>query len=156
MPWTAIRSIKYLRDLSELLIDSRKGYDLAAQKVEDPQLKALLRRFGSGRIPMTIDIDHAIATLGAMDKVPEAGTVKGQLHRTWMEIRDAISTTDNANVLDECKRGERFILGRYEGVAEEKDLSDHLRGMLSRHRGVIEGNLIEVSELEKLHAAQGS
>jgi uncharacterized protein (TIGR02284 family) len=148
--------IKELRDLAELLADSRKGYDLAAQKVEDGRLKDLLKRFGSGRVPMTIDIDHAIETLGSRDKVPDEGTVKGQLHRTWMEIRDALSTTENANVLDECRRGERYILGRYETVAEQMDLSDDLRGMLSRHRGTIEGNLLEVSELEKIHAAQGS
>lgn len=130
---------KGLNDLQDLLVDSRKGY------AEDPKIKHMLDRFSSRRQPFINDLVDQRRRLDK-DYKPSNGTVKGDLHRTWMDVRDSLSSTENANVLRECERGEEYLLGRYDEVMRDEHLPDDLRGLLQQQRATIQADLDQVKQ----------
>ncbi|MDQ3101929.1 MAG: PA2169 family four-helix-bundle protein [Bacteroidota bacterium] len=141
-----------LKDISELLIDSRKGYQEAAERVEAPHLKQLLSRLGTERAPLINEVGSQLRMLGE-DDLPKDGTIKGSLHRTWIDIRDSLTGSENANVLDECERGEKYLLGRYDDLMKDGDIAPNVRSMLSMQRTKIQGNINEIQALHATHEA---
>src|SRR5690349_16239131 len=110
-----------LNNIHDLLVDSEKGYAEAASRVEDGNVKDLLRSLSAGRERLIAEVEELRHKADPQAKERTGGTLKGDLHRTWMAIRDALSSTDNANVLSECERGEEFLLMRYDEVLKNKD-----------------------------------
>lgn len=140
-----------LNNVKDLLVDSQKGYLQAAERVEDVQLKGILTHLSTSRTSLLAAMDKLIAA-AAPDQPPrEGGTIKGDLHRTWMEVRDALSTSDNANVLAECERGEEFLLMRYDEVLKKEDLNLAARSTLQEGSAIVQGNLERVRQLRKRH-----
>jgi uncharacterized protein (TIGR02284 family) len=141
-----------LKDLSELLIDSRKGYQEAAERVEAPHLKQLLSRLSTERAPLISEVDSQLRMLGE-DDVPHDGTVKGDLHRAWMDIRDSLTGSENANVLDECERGEKHLLDRYDDLIKDNDVAPNVKTMLNQQRSKVQSNVNEIQALHATHEA---
>lgn len=138
-----------LNNVKDLLVDSQKGYLQAAERVEDVQLKGILTHLSNSRTSLLAGMDKLIAA-AAPDQAPrEGGTIKGDLHRTWMEVRDALSASDNANVLAECERGEEFLLMRYDEVLKKEDLVPAARTTFQEQRAIVQGNLERVRQLLK-------
>ena len=132
--------LKGLNDLHDLLIDSRKGYKEAAERAEDPAVKSMLSTFSMNREPL---ISKLTAERKRMDATyePSNGTLKGDVHRAWMDVRDALSSTDNANVLKECERGEKFLIERYDEVMQDKELPEATRQLLRAQQDQVRENL---------------
>src|SRR5262249_50200604 len=105
-------AVTQLNNIHDLLVDSRNSYAEAAERVEDENVKDLLRSLSSGRGRLIAEVDELRhrADPGASER--KGGTLKGDVHRAWMAIRDSLSSTENANVLSECERGEEFLLMR--------------------------------------------
>jgi uncharacterized protein (TIGR02284 family) len=141
-----------LKDLAELLIDSRKGYHEAAERVEAPHLKQLLTKLSTERAPLISEIESQLRMFGE-DDMPKDGTVKGDLHRAWIDIRDSLSGSANANVLDECERGEKHLLDRYDDLLKDNELSGDVQSMLNKQRSKVQGNINEVQALHATHEA---
>lgn len=57
---------------------------------------------------MQAELGSAIRSVDPENAELKDGTLKGDLHRTWMDIRDPFTATDEAAMLAECKRGESF------------------------------------------------
>lgn len=143
---------KGLKNIAELLIDSRKGYQEAADRAEAPHLKQLLNRLSTERSPLVSEVGSQLRMLGE-DEVPKDGTVKGSMHRAWIDIRDSISGSENANVLDECERGEKYLLERYDELMNDNDIAPNVRTMLSTQRTKIQSNISEIQALHATHEA---
>jgi uncharacterized protein (TIGR02284 family) len=138
-----------LHNIHDLLVDSRKGYAEAAARAEDDRVKGLLKAFSDERVALESEVD---AELGKQDPGAEhhdGGTLKGDLHRTWMDLRDALSNSENANVLAECERGEGYLLMRYDEVLKKDDLLPSTRALATRQRATVQGNLDRIKELRK-------
>lgn len=135
--------IKGLNDLHDLLEDSRKGYAEAADRADDPAVKRMLSRFSTARAPLIGDLTGQRRQMDK-DYEPSKGTIKGDLHRTWMEVRDALSGKENANVLSECERGEKYLLDRYDEVMKDDELPADVRQLLEKQRATVRENLANV------------
>ncbi len=135
-----------LNDLQDLLVDSRKGYAEAAERAEDPGIKSLLSNFSEGRRGL---IDALASERRVLDKdyKPSDGTLKGDAHRAWMDVRDALSSSENANVLSECERGENYLLDRFKEVLEQSELPGGLRALLSEEQNRVRANVDTVRSL---------
>ncbi len=141
-----------LKDIAELLIDSRKGYQEAAERVEAPHLKQLLTKLSSERSPLVNEIESQLRMFGE-DAMPKDGTMKGDLHRAWIDIRDSLSGSSNANVLNECERGEKYLLERYDEYINDQDVSANVKSMLNQQRSKVQSNINEVQALHATHEA---
>lgn len=142
------KDLTELNNIHDLLVDGRKGYAEASKRADDIRVKNLLSAFSNERSALEADLDAELRLLdpGAPHR---DGTIKGDLHRTWMEIRDALSTTDNANLLSECERGESYLLMRYDGILKKEDLATSTRSLLLRQRAAVQGNMDRVKALRK-------
>lgn len=137
-----------LNNMLDLLEDSRKGYHEAAQRAEDPSIKTLLDELGASRTNLIMAVDGLRRKADPEGGWRDAGTVKGDLHRLWMDIRDALSSTENVNVLAECERGEGFLLMRYDEVLQ-KEVAPETFALLQEQRSVVQANLERIKQLRK-------
>lgn len=138
-----------LNNIYDLLVDSEKGYAEAADRVEDDGVKELLRSLSAGRERLIAEVHglrHRADPQAAAER--KGGTLKGDLHRAWMAIRDALSSTDNANVLSECERGEEFLLMRYDEVLAKKEAPETY-ALALRQRAEVHSNLERIKELRR-------
>ena len=139
-----------LHNIHDLLVDSRKGYTEASQRAEDPQVKELLRSFAQERSGLESEVHNELRKQDPSWDRGEGGTVKGDLHRAWMDIRDALSSTEHANVLAECERGESFLLMRYDEVLKKEDLLGSTRILATGQRAQVQKNIDRIKGLRKL------
>lgn len=136
-----------LKDLSELLTDSQRGYAEAADRVDSPEVKAILLKLGNGRAPLIAQIDAEMAV--DSNGPPQGGTVKGTLHRAWIDIREALARSSEHAVLDECERGEEYLLQRYATVLADDRVPLHVKTVLRTHPAAIQADLDRVKAMKQ-------
>ena len=138
-----------LKDLYQLLGDSVKGYREAAAQVTNLQLKAFMSNLSAERATLKQDLSQAVHRLSPdYDKLDE-GTLKGDLHRTWIAIREALSSSGDRAVLDECHRGEEYLVERYRTVLDDEDTPGEVRGLLREQVAQVGVARAMVEDLQK-------
>jgi len=138
-----------LHNILDLLVDSRKGYLKAAERAEEPGVKSLLAALAQERVALESAVTGELRTQDPGAPADKDGTVKGDLHRAWMDLRDALSRSDNANVLSECERGEGYLIMRYDEVLKQDDLQAGTRQLATHQRAEVQGNLARIKQLRK-------
>ena len=137
-----------LNNIHDLLEDSRKGYTEAAERAEAGHVKELLRHLSTTRTSL-IEAVAALRRKADPEATPRAGgRLKASSHRAWMDLRDALIRSANANVLSECERGEEFLLMRYDEVVE-KEVAPETYALAQSQRAVVQGNLERIKDLRK-------
>ena len=143
-------SLTPLKDLYELLGDSRKGYVEVADKVDSIQIAGRLLRLSNERQGMQQAVARIIISLRPAYTKLNGGTLKGNLHRTWMELRKAMSGTTEAALLDECIRGENYLLDRYTAVIVDEQTPQEALQELREQQASVD---VALSGLEQLRAS---
>ncbi|MEO8734858.1 MAG: PA2169 family four-helix-bundle protein [Flavobacteriales bacterium] len=144
--------IRELNDLYQLMADGRKGYSEASKRAEKPRIKELLAELSARREGLEDRLGNEIRRFKPDDHTQE-GTLKGVLHRAWIDIRESIGKSDDVSVLDECERGERYLLERMDSVIKDQEVAADSRAMLTLLRADVEKDL---SLLIALRSALGS
>lgn len=132
-----------------MLTDSQRTYAEAADRVNDPQLKELLMKFGNSRAPMIEELANELARMH--EDVPMEGTPKAELQRTWNSIKEKFSNGDHDNILSECARSEKDLVKRYDKAIANEDIPHHVRAMLQEHRVLLNSDVNDLITLEKTH-----
>jgi len=137
-----------ISDLKALLVlvnDGKEGYQSAAEATETPELKALFAKFSGERIVYAAELKEHIAVHGGTADNEEGGLLGG-LHRTWINIKQALSSKEDKAILSAITDGERAAIAKYnEYIADYADHADHLK-LLQEHR---EGISVALSEVER-------
>ena len=135
-----------LNHLIETCKDAERGFRHVAAHATNPTVKSLFLDIASQRARFAADLlPHAQRLGGAREA---DGTAAGALHRTWIDLRYAISRDDQKAVVHEAERGEHFSLGVYR---------DALEGMLPPTvRDVVESQYVEVQKTgDRLRSLDG-
>ena len=140
-------SLSPLKDLHELLGDSRKGYLEAAKNMKTPGLIGFLEGLSEQRRTMQNDLAEIIQRQRPEHIDLEHGSCKGELHRVWMGIREALSTSEDAAMLKECERGERFLLDRYSDLVAEPALPSDVLHLLQMQMTQVDVTLSTIEQL---------
>lgn len=109
-----------LRQLAQLNIDSRDGFDYAAERIDEdtPAVATKFRQWSDQRAQFAEQLDGLLKTAG--EEVQEDGSWAASIHRTWMNIRDMLSEKpDIYAVVAEAERGEDVIKQAYEEAGRE-------------------------------------
>jgi uncharacterized protein (TIGR02284 family) len=135
-----------LNHLIETCKDAERGFRHVAEHATDSALKTLFLDIASQRARFAADLLPHAQRLGGADA--HEGTTAGTLHRTWIDLRSAISRGDPIAAIHEAERGEHFSRGVYE---------DALDGMLPpTAREVVEMQYAELRKTaERLHELEG-
>ena len=137
-------TIKALNYLIGTCIDGENGYREAADEATSSDLKTRLLRLGQQRAQFRGELEQEVLRLGGDPK--ESGSAGAALHRTWLNVRDAITGKDDEAILKESQRGENAALDNYDDVLG-RDISADLRETIARQQGQIQQ---AYSELENL------
>ena len=137
-------TIKSLNYLIGTCIDGENGYREAADEATSSDLKTRLLRLGQQRAQFRGELEQEVLRLGGDPK--ESGSAGAALHRTWLNVRDAITGKDDEAILKESQRGEKAALDNYDDVLG-RDISADLRETIARQQGQIQQ---AYSELENL------
>ena len=143
-------SVGHLQDLIQINIDSKDGFAEAAEEVKDDRIAALFRQVGQIRGRNADELQGLVAL---NNKEPaERGSVAAAFHRTWMNVRNLLSGTDNAAVLAEAERGEDHIKQAYE-EAVKADPGSAVSDVLHRQLAEVKAHHDQIRDLRDAYQA---
>ena len=129
--------------------DGHDGYQAAAHVIDDMKIKRLFGKLALERKDFEKELCRAIE---ALQGEPHAhGTLKGALHRGWMELTGELHAASVANVLELCNQGETVAVDHYL-AALGSDLPPRIREIVTRQLTSIAKARENVRDLEKAAA----
>lgn len=138
------KNISLLNELIETSRDGVEGFKKCAEDAHDPQLKIYFQDRAKS-------CEEAVRTLS--EKVREyggepdkSGTIKGALHRGWIDFRTALTNKDNLAVLEECERAEDIALAAYKDALKE-EMPENLRSLITQQLEGVKRNHARVRQL---------
>lgn len=103
-----------INHLIETCRDGQYGFEEAAKSIGDPALRAELMQYSMQRREFATALQQALRSVG--EQPQQSGSLSGKLHRGWMNVRQAISSSDDFSILSECERGEDSAVEAYREV----------------------------------------
>lgn len=137
--------VSTLNDLLTKNYDAEKGYKEAAVKIEHTSLKSYFENQAKNRYDFGHQIKALISKYGGE---PDKGTsIAGDLHRTWIAIRDVFASGDNA-VYDECIRGEEAFSAEYGEVLADEVLPQDVKEVVKTQKDSVDRALASLKVME--------
>lgn len=138
-----------LNDLLTRTYDAEKGYKLAQEKVDNPTVKKFLADKVQQRYNFGHELKKEIQTFGELPE--KGGSIKGDLHRTWMNFTTTFTSDDTERILEEVERGEKASLEEYNEILNDDDmvLAPSTENMLKKHRNEIKEALNNAKTYEE-------
>jgi uncharacterized protein (TIGR02284 family) len=126
--------IDTLNKLIETCKDGEYGFKTCAEQVKSSQLRTLfVERAESCRRGAT-ELQAQVSRLGG--KAETDSSASGTLHRGWVNLKGALTGSDDQAILDECERGEDAALERYREAIKEPLPSDIAEIVQRQYEGV--------------------
>lgn len=143
----SVKTEKFLNSLLEKTYDAQRGYANAAEVTDHVQLKRWLAQQGARRTEFAASL---AGEMKGMNETPELdGSVAGDLHRGWMNIKAALSLNKDESILEECLTGEKAAIEEYNDVLSHKDqLPPTLVSVLEAQKDEIQATINKVNTLE--------
>ncbi len=151
METTNEKAAANLKQLLSICNDGKEGYRTAAENVDSPDLKALLTTYSIQRAEFEMQLKTCMHQCNANPDNDSGGPL-GVLHRTWIEIKTALTSNDNKAVLDACITGEKAALDAYNDALEDTELSPDIRQILADQRDSIKECLKNIEMLKDQYA----
>jgi uncharacterized protein (TIGR02284 family) len=147
--------MKYTKEVSERLndlltknFDAEAGYKLAKDKVDSSRIKDFFTMQAQERYNFGHELKEEIRNFG---ESPDKGTsLKGDAHRTWMNIKSTFTSNNEESILEEAIRGEKTALEEYNSIISETTLPPSTKNMLTTHRNNILNALSRISTMEEI------
>lgn len=137
-----------LNDLLTKNYDAEAGYKLATEQVNSSRLKGFFSRQQEERYNFGHELKEEIKSYG---ESPEKGTsLKGDAHRTWMNLKSTFTSNNEEAILEEAVRGEKTAVEEYNQIITETTLPPSTKNMLIKHRDTIQNALTRVSAMEEI------
>lgn len=130
-----------LNNLLTKTYDAEKGYKTAAEKVETPSVKKFLNDKFRQRATFAQEIKKEIMEYGQLPD--EGGSIAGDVHRGWIQLKAALSSNEAEKILEEVERGEKRSLDAYDEILNDTDITlpPSTEQMLTQQRNAIQAAL---------------
>lgn len=135
-----------LKGLVSIVNDGKEGYKEAAEKVKSMELKAMFMEFSMERSTFEDELKSHILQHGGQSSNEEGGFL-GALHRTWIDIKEAISTSEDSAILNTIITGEKAAVAKYDEVLKDYETHEDHYSLLMRQREGIDNTLTKIEEL---------
>lgn len=139
-----------LNELLEKTYDAEKGFSLAAEKVDNPSVKSFLESKITQRRNFANELKNEIREYG---QVPEDdGSFAAGAHRTWMNIKTALSSENEERILEEVQFGEKASLDEYNDILNDDDCTfpPSTEALLKKQKSAIEAAINTAKRYEEL------
>jgi uncharacterized protein (TIGR02284 family) len=136
------KAFRAINDLVETCKDGMKGYQTAAESVENPQIKSELSRFSQQRAQFANELETQARELGMSTRQENtlegvALDVAGAVHRGWINLKSAITGNDSQAVLNECENGDAMALKTYEEALTVETLPANIKNVIEKQHSEI-------------------
>ncbi len=140
-----------LKDVIKRNVDAMKGYEKAADKVNNTELENAFRKEARQRREFALNLQNSTHVLedNSARKIEE-GSFKGNLHRTWMDVKAAFSTDKEEEIVEECIRGEKSALEDYDDLLKEKEIVGPERDLIREQRNRVQECISELKRIEEV------
>lgn len=130
--------ISDLKELLSIVNDGKEGYESASEATDTIELQGVFLKYAAQRAAYAEELRAHIAVHGA-DAGNESGGVLGALHRTWLDIKQALSSKEDKAILEAVVTGEKAALDKYdEYISDYTDHADHIDLLKRQREGVLE------------------
>jgi uncharacterized protein (TIGR02284 family) len=137
-------TVSQLQDLIQANIDSRDGFRQAALALEDLTLRSAFEQLADDRDMQADELARFVVWNGEIPR--REGSVSAAVHRTWMSIREMLSSDDRYAMLCEAERGEDAIKAAYEGALRET-VGSAMDDVLQRHYAAVKSSHDRIRDL---------
>lgn len=118
-----------LNKLLSLCRNAERGYKIAAQQANDPDLETVLNDYSKQRNEFAYELSQQILIQGENPK-ERSGLMAGA-HRVWINIKGIISGENSKTIIEECLRGERESIKFYKEILNSTTFSNDTRMLLT-------------------------
>lgn len=122
--------VTVLNTLIATTLDSMKGFRESAEDSEVGTHAQFFREMADERSKVASDLQAHVRSLGG-DPRTESST-SGAVHRTWVDVKNAMTGKDEEAVIKEVERGEDYIKEKFSEALRDRDLSPETRGVLEK------------------------
>lgn len=134
------KAVDKINDLIQINYDRKEGYENAGEKADDLVLKSFFAQNAKQSGRYIVDLGMAVENYGGVPA--EKTTIGGDLHRIWMDVKNAVSSNENKTILDSCEEGEDFAIHAYKEImAEHTDIDGKVMGILD----------LQLSDIQNAH-----
>ncbi len=138
--------ISNLKELLSIINDGKEGYESATEATDTIELQGVFLKYAAQRAGYAEELRTHIATHGA-DAENEDGGILGVLHRTWIDIKQALSSREDKAILEAIVTGEKAAIDKYDQyISDYTDHADHIELLKRQREGVLEA----LKEIEAL------
>lgn len=144
--------ISDLKGLINIINDGKEGYASASEATDSIELKALFLKYSAQRAGYALELKQHIAQHGG-DSDNEEGGILGALHRTWIDIKQALSSKEDEAILSAIETGEKAAIEKYDKALEDyTSHADHIVLLQRQRTGILEAlKEIETYRLRLAH-----
>lgn len=121
--------ISVLNSLIKTTLDSRKGFRDAADDAENSQFASMFAEFAEERGRVASRLQAEVRRLGGNPE--DDSSFLAAAHRTFMNLREAISGRDDRAIVEEVERGEDYIKAKYEEALRDDSLAPATRAVIT-------------------------
>lgn len=122
-------NIDTLNTLITTTIDSVDGYRSAAEDANSGQFRSVFFDRASERQQVADRLQEYVRDLGG--DPADDGSLAAGAHRAFMNLRDAVTGSDDQAIVAEVERGEDHIKAKYEAALSDSDLDSQTRSVIS-------------------------
>jgi uncharacterized protein (TIGR02284 family) len=140
-----------LNRLIEVCQDGDRGYKNAAEHIEHNEIKTVLYRLSQQRALFQAELKDEVRKLGGNPDESDGedeGTILGNIHRAWINVKEKFTKNDYEAILEECKRGDRAAYEAYEAALKE-NLPEYIKEMLTHQHHLIKGAVTQLHEFQQ-------
>ena len=141
-------TIQKLQELIQVNIDSRDGFRQAAESTEDMTLSTLFQSLSHQREEQAAELSKFVEW--NRESPNREGSYAAAMHRSWMAIREMLSSDDLYPVLAEAERGEDQIKMAYE-QALKKTAGSAVNDVLTQQYAQVKAAHDRIRDLRDQH-----
>ncbi|MBW8911350.1 MAG: PA2169 family four-helix-bundle protein [Sphingomonas sp.] len=146
--------VSTLNSLIKTTLDSVKGFEDAAENVDATRFSSQFREFAQERRQVVTSLQGEVRRLGGNPE--DDSSFLAAAHRTFMNLKDAVTGRDDKAVVEEVERGEDYIKEKYQAALRDTDVSPQVRQVIEQAYESVRRGHDRASQLKHSLQGQGS
>lgn len=124
-----------LNSLIKTTLDSVKGFEDAAEHSESQRFGSFFSDMAQQRRQVVARLQDEVRRLGGDPE--DDSSFLAAAHRTFLDIKKAITGQDDQAIIEEVERGEDFLKEKYDSALEEASLSPEVKAVILEAYGSV-------------------
>ena len=132
--------VKTLNNLIETNIDRSKGYQTAAEEMQDMEYDAKFHEYARQSQIFLAELEPLVREFGGEPQ--KSSSASGTVYRAWMDTKAALTGKDKKAILSSCEFGEDAAKKSYtDALKDSVDYPGRVRDVISRqHQDILQAH----------------